>query len=65
GLYLHGTAGRLIENDKNTITVKSEDLIGHIPEAVNALAEFEQPSWFPLKFEGHSRSTLSWHPFPT
>ncbi|MGM0381380.1 MAG: NAD(P)H-hydrate dehydratase, partial [bacterium] len=34
GLYLHGTAGRLIENDKNTITVKSEDLIGHIPEAV-------------------------------
>ena len=64
GLYLHGAAGRLVENDKNTITVKSEDLINKIPGAVDSLAEFEQPSWFPLKFEGHSRSTLSWHPFP-
>ncbi len=64
GLYLHGAAGRKAAEQKNIITVRSEDLIDNISGSINELATGGQPPWFPLKFEGHSTHTLLWNPFP-
>lgn len=63
-LYLHGAAGRQAAMEHDTISVKSEDVIDHVPSAIDELEHEPRPDWFPVKFESLPQSVYRWNPFP-
>lgn len=64
-LYLHGAAGRHAADSLDTVSVKSEDVIDHVPTAIEELEEPGLPGWFPVKFESIPDSVYQWNPFPS
>lgn len=63
GSFLHGAAGREAAKTESELNVRAEDVIDHLPTAMNSVEAGTRPEWFPLKFESHSLSTLKWNPF--
>lgn len=63
GTYLHGAAGRAASRSMPTTAVRSNDIVDHIPEAIEEFESSGYPDWYPVKFESHSLDTLTWNPF--